>query len=296
MIYAEIDTEEAEGSFLAHSIKSRSGRLGKGHRITASDIDDLLKSDITKVVSIQLEEGDIHEDQAAARLGKAITGNGLSPSEAFTGRCNIHSTVHGVLSVSPSEVDSLNNINEAITLATLAPYSVVYPGQLVATAKIIPLAAPVEALKSAEKTTRIVAHPFKVHKVGLILTRLPQTKDTVLEKTRSVVNQRLKNCENKLETTITVAHKSAEIAQAIKKLSSENHDLILIFGASAIVDRRDSLPKGLELAGGTIEHFGMPVDPGNLLLLGNHTKATVIGLPGCARSPKLNGFDWVLQR
>ena len=43
-------------------------------------------------------------------------------------------------------------------------------------------------------------------------------------------------------------------------------------------------------------HFGMPVDPGNLLLLGNIGDATVVGLPGCARSPKLNGFDFVLER
>ena len=72
--------------------------------------------------------------------------------------------------------------------------------------------------------------------------------------------------------------------------------MILIAGASAIADRRDVIPTAIERAGGTIEHFGMPVDPGNLLLLGRIGAVDAMGLPGCVRSPKLNGFDWVLQR
>ena len=72
--------------------------------------------------------------------------------------------------------------------------------------------------------------------------------------------------------------------------------MLLIHGASAIVDRRDVIPAAIEAAGGTIDHFGMPVDPGNLLLLGRLRSKPVLGLPGCARSPKINGFDWVLER
>jgi molybdenum cofactor cytidylyltransferase len=49
-------------------------------------------------------------------------------------------------------------------------------------------------------------------------------------------------------------------------------------------------------AGGKVEHFGMPVDPGNLMLIGEVGSARVIGAPGCARSPKENGFDWLLAR
>jgi molybdenum cofactor cytidylyltransferase len=73
-------------------------------------------------------------------------------------------------------------------------------------------------------------------------------------------------------------------------------DLLLIHGASAILDRRDVIPAAIVAAGGRIDHFGMPVDPGNLLLLGRIGERPVLGLPGCARSPKVNGFDWVLER
>jgi molybdenum cofactor cytidylyltransferase len=69
-----------------------------------------------------------------------------------------------------------------------------------------------------------------------------------------------------------------------------------VAGASAIIDRRDVIPAALTAAGGTIVHFGMPVDPGNLMLMGKLGAVPVLGLPGCARSPKVNGYDWVLQR
>ncbi|WP_204333402.1 hypothetical protein, partial [Proteus mirabilis] len=77
---------------------------------------------------------------------------------------------------------------------------------------------------------------------------------------------------------------------------AEDVDLVLVFGASAIADRRDVIPAALEQAGGEIEHLGMPVDPGNLLMVGRLGEVPVLGAPGCARSPKENGFDWVLTR
>ncbi|KKJ77280.1 hypothetical protein WH95_09655 [Kiloniella litopenaei] len=296
MIFAEIKTEEAEGTYLAHSINTNKGRLGKGHHLTALDIEDLLTSDITTITTIRLEEQDVHEDLAAAKLGQFVCSSGVKTSPAFTGRCNIYSTVHGVFETTPQEIGQINSVDEAITLATLAPYSVVHPDQLVATAKIIPLAAPSQALDKTKGVAQLTVHPFRQRKTGLILTRLPQTKKSVLEKTKTVVNQRLKSCANELSETVIVDHDPNSIAKAIRDLRANNHELILIFGASAIVDRQDALPKGLELSGGEIEHFGMPVDPGNLLLLGKHSGSDIIGLPGCARSPKLNGFDWILQR
>ena len=76
----------------------------------------------------------------------------------------------------------------------------------------------------------------------------------------------------------------------------DSSDALIAFGASAITDRRDVIPAAIEAIGGRIERFGMPVDPGNLLLLAERHGMPIIGAPGCARSPKENGFDWVLQR
>jgi molybdenum cofactor cytidylyltransferase len=96
-----------------------------------------------------------------------------------------------------------------------------------------------------------------------------------------------------------VSHEAPALTQAIQAMAPLC-DLLIVYGASAITDRRDVIPAALEAAGGRIAHFGMPVDPGNLLLVGALTRddveIPVLGAPGCARSPKENGFDWVLHR
>jgi len=96
-----------------------------------------------------------------------------------------------------------------------------------------------------------------------------------------------------------VAHEAPALTSAIQA-TAPLCDLLIVYGASAITDRRDVIPASLEAAGGRIEHFGMPVDPGNLLLVGalmrDGVEIPVLGAPGCARSPKENGFDWVLHR
>jgi len=93
-----------------------------------------------------------------------------------------------------------------------------------------------------------------------------------------------------------VPHDEAALSAAIKELLGLGAELVIVFGASAIADRRDVIPAAISGIGGVIEHFGMPVDPGNLLLIGNADGVPVLGAPGCARSPVENGFDWVLMR
>jgi molybdenum cofactor cytidylyltransferase len=116
----------------------------------------------------------------------------------------------------------------------------------------------------------------------------------MLDKTVEITRARLAMLGGRLVADLRCAHDEAELAGAISRVGAV--DLLLIAGASAIADRRDVLPAAIERAGGQIEHLGMPVDPGNLLLLASLNGKPVLGLPGCARSPKLNGFDWVLQR
>jgi len=83
--------------------------------------------------------------------------------------------------------------------------------------------------------------------------------------------------------------------RAIRDMTPD-HQMIIIFGASAVCDEEDVIPAAIRKAGGVVDHVGMPVDPGNLLVLGHMGPIPVIGAPGCARSPKENGFDWVLNR
>ena len=195
----------------------------------------------------------------------------------------------------------MNVIDEGITFATLAAFSAVAEGQMIATAKIIPFAvseqahrAVLEMVKAAGNLLRVAS--YRVKKVGVISTRLPGLSEKVIDKTLKVTRDRLAPAGAGIVADKRVAHETEAISQAVRETLQAGAELVLVFGASAIADRRDVIPAAIEQSGGQIEHFGMPVDPGNLMLIGDVGGKPVIGAPGCARSPKENGFDWILAR
>jgi len=130
----------------------------------------------------------------------------------------------------------------------------------------------------------------------VISTVLPGLADKVIVKTLKVTADRLAPAGAAIVAEKRVAHEARALAVALDEVKREGAELTLVFGASAIADRRDVIPAALTAAGGHIEHFGMPVDPGNLMLVGDLNGRPVLGAPGCARSPKENGFDWILRR
>ena len=301
MIFGEIPNEEAEGLILAHSVRLSGDAFKKGRVLSPEDIKLLAANGIARVSGARLEADDMGEDEAALALAKALSGPDLALGKAFTGRCNLFATARGLIVPDQERIDRINLVDEGMTIGTLAPYSQVEPGQMVATVKVIPFALPRETVE----TCLFIAHqgsaalrfaPFRGRRVGFVQTRLPGTKESVLDSTTGTLLGRLAILEGELVSEIRCAHQSGEIADAVARLVALECDMILIAGASAIVDRRDIVPSGITAAGGEIDHFGMPVDPGNLLLIAHLGEIDVLGLPGCARSLKLNGFDWVLRR
>ena len=225
----------------------------------------------------------------------------VAPAAPFTGRANLFAKSRGLLVFDRERLDRLNLVDEAITLGTLPPFAVVEPRMMVGTVKIIPFAAPAEAVERCVAAARsdgplLRVVPFLPRSVGLIQTRLPGLKESILDKTCEVTDGRLKALGCRLAFEERCGHATAELAALIRDAMGHEIDILLIHGASAILDRRDVIPAAIVATGGRIDHFGMPVDPGNLLLLGHVGERVVLGLPGCARSPKVNGFDWVLER
>ncbi|WP_420348490.1 NTP transferase domain-containing protein [Pelagibius sp.] len=301
MIFGDLSVDDAVGAILAHSIKAPGIAFKKGRRLSEGDVTSLREAQVHRVVAAQLEANEIHEDEAASALAGAVCGEGLTASASFTGRCNLMVQSRGVLVAERARIDALNLVDESVTLATLPPYDLVDPRQMAATIKIIPFAITRHVLEAClavacSQGPMIRIAPLQPRKVGLIQTSLSGTKEKLLDKTRDVANQRLAmlDCEPAVERRC--AHTEAAVAEQLIRLEQDGCEIVLMSGASAIVDRRDVLPAGLSAAGGEVDHFGMPVDPGNLMMVGNLRNCAVIGLPGCARSPKLNGFDWVLQR
>jgi molybdenum cofactor cytidylyltransferase len=301
MKFGAVPLNEAEGGIAVHSIRQGGVVLKKGTLIGKAEIAALSAAGISELTVARLEPGDISEDAAAGDIAAAIAGEGVHVERAFTGRANLFAEVPGVLVVERAAIDALNRVDPAITLATLPAFAPVVAGKMIATVKIIPFAvakaARDGALAAAAKAAPLVrVAPYKVRRLGIVSTVLPGLADKVIEKTLRITAERIAPAGATIVAERRVPHETAALAVAIQQVLDADAELVIVFGASAIADIRDVIPAAIEAVGGRIGQFGMPVDPGNLLLIGQARGRPVLGAPGCARSPKENGFDWVLMR
>lgn len=297
MEFGPVPAADSAGAILAHSLALPGRKLKKGRLLTDEDAAAIAEAGIAQVTVCRLGPDDVHEDEAAARLAAATAGSGLKASAPFTGRVNLIAGTEGLLIYDPAALDALNRVDEGITLAALPPYSRVSARQMAATAKIIPFGVPGSSLEAALPPAALMrVAPFRDVPLALIQTVLDDTKASVLDKTEAVMAARAGGVGATALPPARCRHDEADLTMALKAALAQVPAAVTIVGASAIVDRRDVIPAAIEACGGTVEHFGMPVDPGNLLLLGRVGGVPVIGAPGCVRSPKPNGYDWVLER
>ena len=301
MKFGPVAPADALGATAVHTIRQGALVLKKGTLIGAAEVAALTAAGIPELVVARLEPGDVAEDLAASEIAAAAAGEGARIDLAFTGRCNLFAERPGVLVVDKDAIDRLNRVDEAITLATLPAYKPVVAGEMIATVKIIPFAvtgaqrdAALAIAAQAKPLVRVA--PYRIRKVGVVSTLLPGLAGKVIEKTLKITAERLAPAGAGIVAERRVSHERSALAQAIDEVLQAGAELVLVFGASAIADRRDVIPAAVEAVGGRVDHFGMPVDPGNLLLVGEVHGRPVLGAPGCARSPKENGFDWVLMR
>lgn len=299
MRFGPASPAEAVGGVTVHTLRQGSLVLKKGTTVGPAEVEALTRAGVKEIVVVRLDEGDVSEDVAAASIAQAVTGEGIHVERAFTGRANLFAARPGILVIDRAAVDRVNGVDEAITFATLSAYKPVVEGEMIATVKLIPFGVEGKlrdaAVKAAGHGALRIA-PYVIRKVGIVSTLLPGLSPKVIEKTLRVTADRLAPAGATIIAERRVPHDEKVLAAAIKELLALGAELVIVFGASAIADRRDVIPAALTDVGGTIEHFGMPVDPGNLLLVGNARGVPVLGAPGCARSPVENGFDWVLMR
>lgn len=299
MKFGPVATADAKGAILAHSVTAGGQKFRKAHVLSAEDISLLLENGHEQIIAASLEPGDIGENEAAQAIVEALDFPGVAARAPATGRVNLHAQAAGLFTVDAALVDAINAVDPAMTIATVANRAAVERDQMVATVKIIPYAVPgqrlndVLALARGRSIFRVDA--FRAVSVGMIQTTLPGLKDSVLDKTVKITQTRLDRSGSRIGAERRVAHQADAVAMALRREIAVN-DMALVFGASAVSDDDDVIPAAIRAAGGNVVRTGMPVDPGNLLVLGAIDGKPVIGAPGCARSPKENGFDWVLDR
>ncbi len=305
MIFGELPLDKAEGAMLAHAVQLGGLRLPKGRTVDAALLAAARGAGLERLWVARLETGDIAEALAATRIAGALAGPEIEVRAPVHGRVNLHSRAAGLLLVAPDAITRANAVGDAVAVSTLPPNTPVAAGDMVATVKIIPYAIAGADLDSACAAARGAAGgvvQVRAWQPGLsaclVQTRLPETAKKLLDKTSEVTRARLARLGIEMTEAPVVPHEVEPLAAALRAAipGTSDSSLLLVAGATATSDRRDVIPAALLAAGGAVQRVGMPVDPGNLLVLGRLAGATLIGLPGCARSPKRNGLDLVLER
>ncbi|KPA22988.1 hypothetical protein shim_12810 [Shimia sp. SK013] len=293
MRFGSVPVAEAEGAVLAHSLVA-DRRIPKGTVLGPDHITRLAAAGFSEVTVARLEAGDVDEDTAATQLAAAVLSDvvGIRAAGAGAGRVNLYAEGCGMIRVDAEVIHRVNAVEPMITIATVPDYHRVDDGGMIATIKIISYAVREDALEAAcsvaEGGVSLVAPVFQT--ATLIETTIG---DTPSDKGRRAMAGRVERMGMALTERTVVAHEVTPLAGAITDAPG---DIVFVLTASATSDSMDVAPQALRDAGGEVERFGMPVDPGNLLFIGSIGEKAVIGLPGCARSPALNGADWVLER
>jgi molybdenum cofactor cytidylyltransferase len=301
MKFGPVPLAKAEGAILAHSLALGAGRLRKGRVLDGADLAALRAAGYDSLTVARLDPGDMHEDAAALALAQALVPDpaaaGVVLRAVGTGRVNVIATGPGLVQLDAARINALNHIDSAMTVATLPDLMRIEAGAMLATIKIIPYGVACSAVERACAAARgagagaLRLLPPVIRRATLIQTFV-NAADTGA-KGHAVTAARLARLGVALDPLCLVAHDVAPLAQALAQAGGE---VVLILTGSATSDSYDTAPQALRAAGGDMVHFGMPVDPGNLLFLGRLGARPVIGLPGCAKSPALNGADWVLER
>ena len=294
MKFGAVPLDQAEGAILAHSERVASGRLRKGAVLGAGEIAALAEAGYEEVTVARLEAGDLHEDAAAEALARALHGGaqGVAPGAPFTGRVNLTAEVPGVVCLDAAAINAANAVDPMVTVATVPDHHQIRAGGMIATVKIIAYGVPGVAVAAAAEAARgaVRLATARYATASLIVTEVPGGPG---DKGTEAIAARVTGLGMEMAGIATCPHDEAALAAAIAAAPGE---IVLILTASATSDARDTAPAALARAGGRLVRFGLPVDPGNLLFLGEIGARPVIGLPGSARSPVLHGADWVLAR
>jgi molybdenum cofactor cytidylyltransferase len=306
MRFGPVPLSEASGKVLAHNISDDTGRrvLRKGRTVDAAAIDLLTRLGYERVYVAELEDGDVGEDEAAERIARVVSGPCVEASPAHTGRVNLTAAALGVVRVDVAGLERLNEI-AGVTVATLPTHSVARPGQRVATVKVIPYALPTSAVELAERgpwdgrgatgvvSVRVIAPTA----VAVVLAGSRGVWAALEEGLGGAISRRLAGLNCPVSGSECTPLDEAALADALRRAAArDGTGMIVVGGETAIMDVNDLIPRGIELAGGRIEHLGLAMDPGHLLLLGYVGDLPVVGAPGCVRGSAPDGFDAVVPR
>ena len=306
----EVPVGEAVGLRLAHDLTQIipgrfKGRLfRKGHVVTEEDIPKLLDIGKAHIYVLELGEGDLHEDDAALRLAKALAGDGVVFGDPAEGKVTLRAERTGLAAVDEAFVRSVNEIGD-IALATVRRDTVLKPGERIAAVRAIPLVieerkiAEAEAL-AAEWRARhgggpLSVRPLRSVRAGLLVTGSEVYSGRIRDGFGPVVRAKLEALGSEVAEQRFAPDDRQQIVKEIHYLLEQGYDIILVTGGMS-VDPDDRTPGAIREAGADIVSYGTPMLPGSMLLVGYLGDVPILGLPGCVMHDPYTSFDVLLPR
>jgi hypothetical protein len=305
-VLKKIKLKETVGTKLAHDITEiRPGEFKgpafhKGHTVCDEDICHLQKLGKNHLYVIQLEDDEIHENQAAAMLAEGLTGDGIcwenSPKE---GKINLYAERDGLLVVNKASLAAFNMIEE-VMCATLHSHTLVKKGELVAATRAIPLVmkrAPIEraAAIAGQNGNVLSVRPLRRASTGLVITGDEVYHGLIEDGFAPVLTQKATALGSSVTGTVFAPDDAEIISHTIRSHLENGCDLILLSGGMS-VDPDDVTRKGIRLAGADELNYGAAVLPGAMFLVAYIGDVPLLGVPACGLHHRTTVLDLVLPR
>ena len=297
---SKIRVEEAVGMALAHDLTKvvpggfKGPAFKRGHIITKDDIPELLSIGKEHVFVLELAEGQVHEEEAALRIAKAVMGKGLSHSLPSEGRVNLKTTAAGLLKINIAALDEINLIGDII-VATLHNNTVCKEGTTVAGMRIIPLFTSEEKLSQMEQIARknkpvITIAPMKLKKIGLIITGNEVFKGRIKDAFSPILHKKIEALGCVVNNEEIMPDDPDIIARTIQNFKVKDSEVILCCSGMS-VDPDDATPQGIRKSGADVRFYGLPVLPGAMFLYAKLDNVHVLGVPACVLHAPTTAFD-----
>ncbi|MFD0697568.1 molybdopterin-binding protein [Paenibacillus sp. GCM10027628] len=305
----EVKVEDAIGMILPHDLTQIlpgefKGRLfRKGHQVTEADIPALLSIGKEHIYVMELQDGYLHEDEAALRMAQAVKGDHVVLTEPHEGKVNVKSAIHGLVKIDRTFVDRVNALDQ-IVMSTVRTNAVVAPGAPLVGTRVIPLIveeakiAEVERIADelrAEGTALVEVKPFRKLRVGVITTGSEVFKGRIKDKFGPVVKEKIAQLGSEVVDQRFVSDDAEAIVREIHAMQELGVDLILVTGGMS-VDPDDRTPGAIKQAGARVVSYGTPMLPGSMLMIAYLGDVPIMGLPGCVMHDPYTSFDVLLPR
>lgn len=301
----KIKVEDAVGSVLAHDLTKivpgefKGAAFKKGHIIKQEDIIELKSMGKNHIHVLELGEGEIHEDDAAIRIAKAVAGEGFILEGPSEGKVNIKATERGLLKINTNLLEEINDI-DLIMLATLHNNTLVEGNKVVAGTRIIPLTIKEKEIDKIESICRekgkvVTIKKLLPLKVGILVTGTEVYEGRIKDKFGPVLEEKVRIYGGQWIETVYAPDDTDEIKQALRGLIDKGAEIILTSGGMS-VDADDVTPTAIEEISDQVVTYGSPVLPGAMFMLAYKDQTAILGVPACGMYHRITVLDLVFPR